>query len=150
MSGAVQTVGKVAEKALDIYTAPTQAIKKAVVRSGVAGEEGNKFIGNWNSEAQYWQKGAKAVGEGKGVSGFISGTAGSNFKDTKGQVGSFMSMINPGEPPPATIVAEDPAVVADKANKEKARAKRQAEIDILTNTPGRGGTILTDQYTYNV
>lgn len=44
----------------------------------------------------------------------------------------------------------DPAAEADKAKKERARVKRQAEIDILTDRPGRGGTILTDQYTYNV
>lgn len=51
---------------------------------------------------------------------------------------------------PANIASEDPAVVAAEAEKEKARAKRQAQIDILTDRPGRGGTVLTDQYTYNV
>lgn len=51
---------------------------------------------------------------------------------------------------PANIAADDPAAIEDAAKKEKARAKRQAQIDILTDRPGRGGTVLTDQYTYNV
>lgn len=51
---------------------------------------------------------------------------------------------------PNIAAPEDPAVAEEAAKKEKARAKRQAEIDILTDRPGRGGTILTDQYTYNV
>lgn len=44
----------------------------------------------------------------------------------------------------------DPAAQAEADKKEKSRAKRQAEIDILTDRPGRGGTILTDQYSYKV
>lgn len=48
------------------------------------------------------------------------------------------------------IAVEDPAAKADADKKNRARVKRQAEIDILTDRPGRGGTILTDKYTYNV
>jgi hypothetical protein len=48
------------------------------------------------------------------------------------------------------IAADDPAATAEAAKKEKARTKRQAEIDLLTDRPGRGGTILTDQYVYKV
>jgi hypothetical protein len=48
---------------------------------------------------------------------------------------------------PAPIDVE--AVAADN-KKAAARAKRQAQIDILTDRPGRGGAILTDQYQYKV
>lgn len=52
--------------------------------------------------------------------------------------------------PLPTVVVENPADVARKAEVEKARAKRKAEQDILTGQPGRGGTILTDSYKYQV
>jgi len=48
-------------------------------------------------------------------------------------------------PPPV-----DPVAVQAENERAKARAKRQSEIDILTDRPGRGGTILTDQYQYKV
>lgn len=89
-------------------------------------------------------------------------TEGTNpFRSVGGSVkkaaGNAMDTVRPGlegaglvGQPPATIVADDPATIAAEAEKKKARAKRQAEIDILTDRPGRGGTVLTDQYTYNV
>ncbi len=49
---------------------------------------------------------------------------------------------------PASILAEDPAAVAADAAKKKEAARRQAEVNILTDKPGRGGTILTDNYNY--
>lgn len=48
------------------------------------------------------------------------------------------------------ITIEDPAAVAEADRKNRARVKRQAEIDILTDRPGRGGTVLTDNYSYKV
>jgi hypothetical protein len=91
------------------------------------------------------------IGEGKNPLRSI-GESAKKAVQTTGQI------LQPGlegaglasDPPPLSIVADDPAAVADDAEKKKARAKRQAEIDIMTGQPGRGGTILTDQYTYQV
>lgn len=72
--------------------------------------------------------------------------------------GSAMDLVSPGlegaglvnnEPLP-NIAIEDPILKAEEEKKQKARVKRQTQIDILTDKPGRGGTILTDNYTYNV
>lgn len=74
--------------------------------------------------------------------------SGSNFKTgvNDNSVGGVF-----GNPEPLNIAAPiDAAAVAEQDKKDKARAKRQAEIDILTDRPGRGGTILTDQYQYKV
>lgn len=76
----------------------------------------------------------------------------------KKAVGSGMKAIQPGlegaglgqKPLPNIADPVDPAALAEQQRKERNRVKRQAEIDILTDRPGRGGTILTDQYTYNV
>lgn len=53
-------------------------------------------------------------------------------------------------PEDLNIAAEDPNAISEKDAAARARAKRQAQIDILTDRPGRGGTILTDQYQYKV
>lgn len=65
-------------------------------------------------------------------------------------VGAFMEGVKGPEHPLNIADPIDPAVEAEKTKKERQRVKRQAEIDILTDRPGRGGTILTDQFTYNV
>lgn len=64
-------------------------------------------------------------------------------------VGQEIGLL-PEDPTAPNIAAEDPAARASADAKARARAKRQAEVDILTGTPGRGGTILTDNYDYKV
>lgn len=66
-------------------------------------------------------------------------------------VGAFQSgagMEAPEAPP--SIAVEDPEVAADNEKKRRAKAARDTQVDILTDRPGRGGTILTDQYNYKV
>jgi hypothetical protein len=65
-------------------------------------------------------------------------------------VDPFMQGAGLASEPPPNIAAEDPAAVAERDRKDRARVKRQTEVDLLTGQPGRGGTILTDQYQYNV
>lgn len=48
------------------------------------------------------------------------------------------------------IAVDDPAAKAQADAQARARTKRQTEIDILKGQPGRGGTVLTDNYQYNV
>lgn len=80
-------------------------------------------------------------------------------EQAKSAAGSAMKAATPAleglglvndEPLPSIADPVDPNKVAEDGKREKARARRQAEIDLLTNKPGRGGTILTDQYTYKV
>jgi hypothetical protein len=81
-------------------------------------------------------------------------------ESVKTSVGAAKKIIQPGmeglagNPQAAAPVniadPVDPAKLAKEQEKERQRVKRQAEIDILTDRPGRGGTILTDKYTYNV
>lgn len=97
---------------------------------------------------------------GGSASKFVRGTVGNAYKTDSASAGLVKNAITGKEdiPPPEQPIPEDPAAVADRNKKEKLRAKRQAEIDILTDRPGRAGrssstgseTILTDQYTYKV
>ena len=48
------------------------------------------------------------------------------------------------------IAVDDPAAKQAADEKNRARAKRQTQLDILQGQPGRGGTVLTDNYQYNV
>jgi hypothetical protein len=122
MSGAVQAVKSVAQTGYDISVAPVRGAIDTVQSLG-RGEGLGKALG----------KGVKAnvapyVDLGKGI------------------VGGAM-----GEPETPNIADPiDPAKVDAENKKERARVKRQAEIDILTDRPGRGGTILTDNYQYKV
>lgn len=56
----------------------------------------------------------------------------------------------PKPPEGINIGMVDPAQAKTDDSAARARAKRQAEIDLLTDRPGRGGTILTDNYSYKV
>jgi hypothetical protein len=78
-------------------------------------------------------------------------------ESAKKAMGSGMSILDPalegaglGKKELPNIAVEDPAAKAEADKRERERIRRQAEIDILTDRPGRGGTILTDRYTYNV
>ena len=87
------------------------------------------------------QKTTKSISEGASiVSGVKSGTM---------QTAQTAGIIDSPEPLPSVVI-EDPAQVAERDKMEKARARRQAQIDLQKGQPGRGGTILTDQYRYNL
>jgi hypothetical protein len=93
------------------------------------------------------------------VAGVASGKKGGALAGVKPLIRDFTSV---GEDPislmgeekgpdiPDITAPPDLALEADKAKKEKVRVKRQAQIDILTDKPGRGGPILTDDFTYKV
>lgn len=139
MSGAVNFVKQVATNVVDdVKLLPKQPGKGAVgLMSTYAGAASGGLLGG-----SVYRGTAKGATEGSGVvKGSMTSPAGQLTSETIG---------GEKKPPPATIAAEDPAVVAAESEKKKARAKRQAEIDILTDKPGRGGTVLTDQYKYNV
>lgn len=91
--------------------------------------------------------------KGEGASKALAAPARSIVQNSKEAVASAPgTLVETGlaEAPkaPASILADDPAAVAEDAKKRKEAARRQAEIDILTDRPGRGGTILTDNYNY--
>ena len=92
------------------------------------------------------------VTKGKNPIASVGGTV-------KGAAGAAMDLATPGlkeaglvnnQPLPNIADPINPAAEAAKADAERKRVKRQAEIDLLTDKPGRGGTILTDQYSYKV
>lgn len=76
------------------------------------------------------------------------GNALGNAKETL--VKPLMEGISGGPQDIPSVAAEDPSAVAAADKKAQAAAKRQTQIDILTKKPGRGGTILTDNYQYQV
>lgn len=120
MSGAVDFT----KKAVEIGTAPMWAPVKAAVNLIKDGDNPIKDMGRSTR---------RVIGNSKDV-----------------VVDPLMEGLR-GEQEPLNIAAPvDPAVKLEADKKERARVKRQAEIDILTDRPGRGGTILTDQFTYNV
>jgi hypothetical protein len=122
MSGAVDFAKNVVQATSAPITAPITAVKDLVT-------EGKNPVRSLGESA------AKAVGAAKKV--IAPGLQGAG--------------LGPNGAPPVNIADPvDPAKVAEDQAKERQRVKRQAEIDILTDRPGRGGTILTDKYTYNV
>lgn len=146
MSGAVQTVGKGVEKTLSNIDEVARFVEKPFenipgLDMGIAGRR---------ALARSGINAAGAVGAGEGGKGVIRAGAAPLIDRAKGIMGDVKDMVSGPQAAPLSIVAEDPAAVAADAEKKKAQAKRKAEIDIMTGQPGRGGTILTDQYTYNV
>ena len=141
MSGAVKTIRKVIE-------APATMIERNV--GGPFGDIlKNTAVADLKNSSVSFGNFATGIEKGKpgqAVGGFITPYVARG----KEVMGEFKGGMAGDQPAPLNIAAEDPAQVADEAVKKKSRAKRQAEIDILTDRPGRGGTILTDQYTYNV
>jgi hypothetical protein len=141
MGGAVKSVAAAAAPIKDIVATPflspvanpLQALQ--TVKGGLAA--GKKLVngGSLGGSAAAGVKTTFAPGvkAAAGVAGDFAG----------GVIGGEQEVADPGTP-------IDPNAVAEANKKEKARARRQAEIDILTDRPGRGGTILTDQYQYKV
>jgi len=89
----------------------------------------------------------------------------SGFAESVGLGSKAEQAINPYTQPAvdkATLGYKDKAekkkvedkILEDKniadAKVERQRVRRQETINILTDRPGRGGTILTDQYQYKV
>jgi hypothetical protein len=84
---------------------------------------------------------AIGVAKGKGI--------GRSFMESDfGEAANFVVGGKKEELP--NIAVQDPSVIEEANKKERERVRRQAQIDIMTDKPGRGGTILTDKYTYNV
>lgn len=137
MSGVVEGAKKVGEAVADVASMPFTGVPNPLqlVQMGKGVYKGAKGIA---------QKGlGKGIGEGTraaygpGVSQIAA--------QGSGAVGGIL-----GEKEVPSVVADDPAERARKDREERARVRRQAEIDILTDRPGRGGTILTDSYKYKV
>lgn len=51
---------------------------------------------------------------------------------------------------PPNIATPDPAAIAAASKQAQIAAMRQAQIDAQSNSPSRGGTVLTDNYSYRV
>lgn len=131
MSGAVEIAQKVIQ-------APAQAIER-----NVGGTVGDIFKNTFSRDTANSAASLGALSKGK---------LGGAVKPYVQRAGEIKAQVTgQDQQAPVNIAAPvDVAAEQDRANKERARAKRQAEIDILTDRPGRGGTILTDQYTYKV
>lgn len=61
----------------------------------------------------------------------------------------IMDGITPQKPLP-DITAPDPNAVMSQQQAARHAAARQMQIDTMTSKPGRGGTILTDNFQYKV
>lgn len=80
----------------------------------------------------------------------IGGAIRPYVEDMKGTYGEVLGGIKgPAEPLP-NVAVEDPNARAEADKKERARARRQQEVDILTGQPGRGGTVANSSYGYRV
>lgn len=64
-------------------------------------------------------------------------------------IGEGTGALHKAAPPPALGYSQTPQDYAAKQAAQRAAAARQSQIDTQTQTPGRGGTILTDNYRYN-
>ena len=136
MGGAVQTVKNTVS---DIGTSIKEG--KPLKALGQAGAAYAGAITGGVLGGAAAQKTTKSISEGASiVSGVKSGTM---------QTAQTAGIIDSPEPLPSVVI-EDPAQVAERDKMEKARARRQAQIDLQKGQPGRGGTILTDQYRYNL
>lgn len=72
-------------------------------------------------------------------------------KDTKDTVVEpFMKGAAGDQPAVPNIAADDPVAAQKAAQLQRAQAQRQVQVDTLTKQPGRGGTILSDNFGYKV
>lgn len=78
-----------------------------------------------------------------GDKGIVGGAA-AGFNESGGLGQALMGQ--PAQVP--NIAIQDPTAVAAQQTAQRAAAVRQAQIDQQTNMPGRGGTILTNNYQY--
>lgn len=82
----------------------------------------------------------QAIGEG-----VKSGTA--NYVDFAKNIGQGLGIVGgPVQQAQITSAADTEAAQA----KATAAAARQAQVDLIKQNPGRGSSILTDNYNYNV
>lgn len=140
MGGAVNTVLTAAKDA-------TNKVDKVTsdVAGKVFGNFGKSVVGlksRWGTQdaTQHFDA-FKNLANGEGLSGFV--------KPYRERFASVVGEIK-GDKPPPVVAVEDPVVVADRAKAEKEKARRQTQTDILTGQPGRGGTILTNDYGYKL
>ncbi len=89
------------------------------------------------------------VTEGKNPIKDVGESVGTVIKDiSKSTVEPFMSGLQGDKKPVPNIAVQDPNAVKAQNEAQRAAAVRQAQVDQMTSTPGRGGTILTDNYNY--
>ena len=137
MGGAIGTVAKAAA---NVFMTPVNAaasagsgILDAVTGKGDLGDIPGKTIrGTFNPVIRPNSYGFGGIVEKKGAGnkdeGILPGKAGPDVPDVP------------------SIIAADPAAVAADAKKQKEAARRKAEIDILTDQPGRGGVTANNNF----
>lgn len=114
---------------------------------------GNKIatsLGDFNrtSQEQLYKPIAGFVGSlSKGES--VGSAVGALISPTKNQVGGWISDVKGKPGAQQTVNTPDPAAIAAQNDAQRAAAGRQAQIDTANTAPGRGGTILTQNYRYN-
>lgn len=150
MGGAVKTVAKAATKYQEVMvTNPANALLRNAPKFLKEDKYGGAVLNQVSNITNAGRLHTKAVEDGKSPTDVVKAGVNPGLANSKKTLGIFKQDIMGGEEaPPVSIVAEDPAAVAADAKKKKEAARRQAEIDILTDRPGRGGTILTDNYNY--
>lgn len=140
MGGAVKSVAAAAAPIKDIASMPFTGVANPlqVVQGAKGLAAGGKKIINGGGLG-----GGAGAGLRTAYEPGVKAAAGMAGDFAGGVIGGEQNVADPGTP-------VDPNAVNEANKKEKARVRRQAEIDILTDRPGRGGTILTDQYNYKV
>lgn len=150
MGGVVNTVAKVADNVMSGMNKVADFIEKPLKKVPILKEIGKSSEALRKSGTNV----VEGIKDGKDAGEIIGASAAPIVARGKGLAGSVgvSSGLKSAEVPNIadSIETIDPAVEAEAARKERVRTKRQAEIDILTDKPGRGGTILTDNYKYNV
>lgn len=126
MGGVVNTVRKVADPFI------TQ-VRKDVVGMAMSGP-----------------KAIQSLSRGEGLQKAISANLHSSLDPGLDLVKGAKSAFTGEDKNVPNIAAEDPELKAQRDQAARARAKRQEEVNLLTGQPGRGGTVLTDNYNYKV
>lgn len=144
MSGVVNTVKNTASSVGSAAADTVGDIFKNPIKG--LGEAGSMYVGTMTGGAFSGlaaQKTAKGVAEGNGI--IPSASAANQSVLTSTGLGDTIFGAKPTAP---NITVQDPNAVASQQAAARAAAARQAQIDQKTSTPGRGGTILTDNYQY--
>ncbi len=126
MSGAIEAVKKVAQMGYD---------------TGVGGLRSAQSLAQGNSVSDAFNAGA-----GRGIKGDVAG-----IKSIAGPIVGGVVQDFKGDPDNVpNVAAADPAAQSAEAARQRAVAQRQEQINAQNNKPGRGGTILTDNFQYKV
>ncbi len=147
MGGVAKAIGQVASVVTKIDNTPMNA----VVRNLPKFITGDKGLGHIATESQQFMSGSERAANALAAGKSPTESGRDMIDPVISNIKKSVNLIQgKSDAPPASIVAADPVAIEAQNKAQRAAAARQSQIDNQTQSPGRGGTILTNNYRYNI